>query len=653
MNSLGWTAAAGVATIAVAGGCALSGRLLGRALLLAAAGLAAVGVAGAWSLAAGRTAGGAFRSAIEPALGIDPLTGFFLLVLAVVGVPALVYASGTLPGTAMARPVALLTLLFLLSLGGVLVARDVGSFLAFWELMTVVPAAAILVRRNHRAARRDAFAYVAITHLGGIGVWLALMALQQAGAIGHEGGLAGLAGHGAGLQAFVAVSAVVGFGTKAGLLPAHAWLPRGYTHAPAHFPAISSGVMVKVALYGLIRVLFDWLGAPLLWVGLLLLGLGSLSALGGVLLQLLQRDLRRLLAFGTIENVGIVVLALGSALVFAAQGWQVWAAVAFAAALLHALNHAAFKALLFLSAGSIERATGSLDLDRLGGLLRRMPWTGGAFLLGALSIAGLPPFNGFASEWLTLQALIHAASAGGVGIALAALGATAALGMTAALALYSFAKAAGLALLGPPRTEAAAAAVESPLPARAALVALAAACVVLGVAPGLLLPELARLAPGGERLARHAGLSLPGGGGLPAPAIALLVVGLAVALTVLRGRRVAAPAPVWACGQPFRPELRWTSAGFTKTLRLMLEALLRPTREIVLRREGGILVAASYRAGAPAHLDAVVGRPVRRTLAGAALIAQRVQSGSLRSYVATLIALVALALVLARSGALS
>ena len=650
MGTLAWIGIAGAAVLGAGGLAALRTQLLGAALLGQAAGIGLIGVAGGWSLFAGRTAGGAFRSAIEPALGIDPLTGFFLAALAVIAVPSLVYASGYLPGTTAARPVGALTAVFLLALVGVLTARDVGSFLAFWELMTLVPAASILVRRADRRARRDTFAYVAITHLGGVGVWLALIALQQAGALDDA---TALARHGAALQVFIAVAAVIGFGTKAGLMPAHAWLPRAHPIAPSHFSALMSGMMIKVALYGLIRVAFDWLGAPRLWLGILLLGLGALSAVGGVLYQLFQSDLKRLLAFGSIENVGIVVLGLGASLVFATQEQTRWAAIAFGAALLHTLNHAIFKSLLFLGAGAIERATHSLDLNRLGGLLRRMPWTGGAFVVGAMAIAGLPPLNGFASEWLTLQALLHVAGSGGVGIALAGLAATAALAVTAALAAFSFVKVTGLVMLGEPRRRECAEAVESPFAMRAGMVSLAGLCVVLGVAPGLLLPELIGLAPGGEGQPRAVGIHVPGTGGYTAPALALLVGALVLVLSLARGRHVAAPAPTWACGQLVEAPLRWSSAGFTKTLRLILEAVLRPQRTITVRRVGGIVVSASYRGAVPHLFDTALATPIAKTLSGAAIVSRRVQSGSLRGYVATLIALVALALVLARSGALS
>ena len=247
MEMLGTIGAAGAAALAVGGLGALRRSLVAPALLLQAAGAALIGVAGAWSLFSGTSAGGSFRNAIAPALGVDPLTGFFLLVLGLVTVPTLVWASGALPGTRSARPIGALTALFVLSLCGVLTARDVGGFLACWELMTLVPAAAILIHASDRSARRDVFAYVATTHLGGVGVWLALIALQQAGAIGNG---AALAQRGTGLQAFVAIAALVGFGTKAGLMPAHAWLPRAHPIAPSHFPLINKSFELCYACAG-------------------------------------------------------------------------------------------------------------------------------------------------------------------------------------------------------------------------------------------------------------------------------------------------------------------------------------------------------------------------------------------------------------------
>ena len=319
-------------------------------------------------------------------------------------------------------------------------------------------------------------------------------------------------------------------------MPLHVWLPRAHPIAPAPVSALMSGVMIKVALYGLVRVLVEWVGVLPVWFGVLVLAVGALSAVGGVVYALFQHDLKRLLALHSIENVGIIVLGLGACLVLRARDADAWAAFALGAALLHTVNHAIFKALLFLGAGAFERAVGSLDLDRLGGLLRRMPWTGGAFLIGAMAIAGLPPLNGFASEWLTLQALLHVAAYGHVGDGIAGAVALGLLASTAALALFCFVKVVGLVLLGPARTEAAAAAQEAPLPMRAGLVFLAGACIVLGVVPGVLFGPLVGLAPWSPgRRRRTQASSSPGTGSLPGAWIAVVLVALTAGLVLLRG----------------------------------------------------------------------------------------------------------------------
>jgi hydrogenase-4 component B len=399
-----------------------------------------------------------------------------------------------------------------------------------------------------------------------------------------------------------------------------------------------------------VRVLVDWLGVLPLWFGVLVLALGALSAVGGVVYALFQHDLKRLLAFHSIENVGIIVLGLGACLLLRARGADTWAALALAAALLHTLNHAVFKSLLFLGAGTFERAVGSLEIDRLGGLLRRMPWTGGAFLIGSLAIAGVPPFNGFASEWLTLQALVHVPVYGGLGDGLAGALALAALAATAALAVFCFVKVVGLVLLGPPRRTAVADAIEAPLPMRAAVVALAAACVALGVVPGLLVATLARLAPWPASVHTTLTLRLPGTGSLPTVGIALALCLFAPLLFVLRGKRVAAPAPTWACGQLVQPQLAWTSAGFTKPLRLVLEAVLRPQREIVVRTSGGVVQEVSYSGRVPHLIDERLYAPIVRSALVAARHARRLQTGRLGTYVGYLIALVLVLLAAAKAG---
>jgi hydrogenase-4 component B len=641
------TLIAGVILLVLGGLVACLRRSPANGLWLQAVGAAAVGVAGFWAFLADTTTGSAFTSSFEPHFGVDPLSGVFLGMLGLVATPSLVYATAYLPADARGRVVAALSAAFVLTLTEVLCARDAMSFLLGWELMTLVPAAIILVGRSDAIARRTVFVYVAITHLGGAGVWIALLLLANENALGG-----GNIDPSSGLYVVIALAAVVGFGTKAGALPFHAWLPRAHPIAPAPISALMSGVMVKVGLYGLIRVLVEWLGVPPSWLGAVVLALGAASAVGGILYALFQRDLKKLLAFSTIDNVGISLLGIGACLLFRAHGEDTWAALALGAALLHAINHAVFKALLFLGAGSLERATGSVDLDGLGGMLRRAPWTGWAILIGCGAIAGLPPLNGFASEWLTAQSLLRLPVFGGVRDGTLGAIALAALAATAALAVYCFVKVAGQALLGAPASAAVERATEVPLAMHAATTSLAAGCVALGLAPGLLYGRLVELGPGSQGIELTAGLSVPGSGGLPTPALAIALALFASVFVFARRTHVAESAPTWACGQEVVPALTWTSAGFTKSLRLVLEAVLRPEREITVETRGGIVRSASYTGRVPHLADEYLYRPTTNTALALASVARRLQSGRLGTYVAYLVGLVVALLLAIKLGAL-
>lgn len=637
---------AGAALLALGASAAALPRGPALGVWIQAVGAAAIGIAGSIGFLSGDSVGAAFASELEPRLGVDPLSGFFLAMLGLVATPALVYATAYLRDDARGRATAVLCAPFVLSLTLVITARDPLTFLTGWELMTLVPAAVILVTHADAAARRAVFVYVAVTHLGGAGVWVALLLLASHDAIGGEGLTSD-----SGLYVAVTLAAIVGFGTKAGVLPLHAWLPRAHPLAPAPVSALMSGVMVKVAVYGLVRVLVEWTGPAPIWVGALVLALGALSAVGGILYALFQRDLKKLLAFSTIDNVGITFLGLGACLLFRAHGEDAWAALALGAALLHALNHAAFKGLLFLGAGSLERAAGTVDLDRLGGMLRQAPWTGSAILVGCAAIAGVPPLNGFASEWLTAQALLRLPAVGDVPDG--ALGALslAALATAAALAVYCFVKVVGQALLGPPN-EHTAGACEVPTAMRAATLALAVACVALGLAPGAIYGRLAALAPGADAIETTAGLDVPGSGGLPTPALALVLIVFFGALVLARRTSAAPAAPTWACGQEAVPALGWTGAGFTKSLRLVLEALLRPEREITVETRGGVVRSVTYTGRVPHLVDEYVYRPVTVAALRLAAASRRVQSGRLGTYVAYLGALVVALLLAVKLGAL-
>ena len=625
----------------------VAGSSVRTGLLVQALGATLLGIVGGGVLWSGDRIGARFSGGLQPAFGVDRLSGVFLLMLGLVTGPVLVFAAGYLDASARSRAVAALTGVFVLMLVALLCARDLVMFLLAWELMTLVPAAIILVSRSDETARRSVFVYAAVTHLAGAGVWIALLLLADHGALGGHA-LDASSGSGA----LVAVAALIGFGAKAGVMPLHVWLPRAHPIAPAHISALMSGVMIKIALYGLMRVLFQWLDRPPLWLGAAVVVLGAVSALGGVVYALFQHELKRLLALHSIENVGIILLGLGAALILRREGDPGWAGVAFAAALLHTINHAVFKALLFLGAGAFDQAVRGLELDRLGGLLRRMPWTGFAFLIGAAAIAGLPPLNGFVSEWLTLQALFHLAltrsvTAGAIGAV-----ALAGLAVTAALAVYCFVKVVGLVLLGPPRRHACEDAVEASWSMRCGMIVLAGWCVALGAVPGALTSRFAAILPGSAHVGNAFRVNPPGTGGIPTVALAATVVVLVGALRLARGRRVAASAPTWACGQRVEPALNWTSAGFTKPVRLVLEGLLRPEREISVRIEGGIVQSVSYRGRVPLLIEERVYAPLAGAAVRGAAGVRRLQSGRLGVYVIYLTGLLVALLACARLGLL-
>ncbi len=637
---------AGAGLIGIGGLGALSGRH--RVSLAAQAVGAVLMAAGAIAVfAGGAPVGAAFRSGVHPAFGLDALSGFFLLVLCVVTVPAALYARDALPAGPTSSALAALTAAFVLAMAGLVAARDVTTFLACWELMTLIPAAAMLVARQDEEVRRAVIVYVGITHVGAVGVWVVMLILSAHGAIGGTPLSPG------GLQTLVLVMALAGFLTKAGIVPLHVWLPRAHPVAPTHISALMSGVMIMLALYGLIRVLFLWLTAVPTWTGVVLVGFGSLSALVGVLYALVQRELKRLLAFSSIEHAGIVVLGLGAALLLEAAGQREWAAIAFAGALLQVLNHAAFKGALFLGAGAAGDAAGTLQIDRMGGLLRRMPVTGCAIGVAALAIAGLPLLNGFVSEWIGLQALLRLPVTQTDGLALVGAFGAATLAATAGLAALCFVGVAGLMLLGHPRSRPAAEAREPAFGARSAVGFLATLCLLLAVLAGALVPRLAQLGPGSWSGQASLGLDLPGTGSLPTPALLLALALTAAVLSAARGRRRAAPAPVWVSGQPDTPPLAWTLTGFTKPLRLMVDGLLRTNRETATISAAGIVEEVQFRGEVPHVFDTHVFEPALRVASRSARAARRLQSGSLRSYLGYLVVLLIVLLALLRLGVFS
>jgi hydrogenase-4 component B len=529
----------------------------------------------------------------------------------------------------------------------VICARDPVSLLGGWELMTVIPAAMILVAHDREAkARRSVWVYLGVTHIGGAGTWIAILLMAHAGAIG---------GHvvmqsGSALQIAVALAALVGLGTKAGLMPFHIWLPRAHPIAPAPVSALMSGVMIKISIYLLIRILIDWIGPLPTWIGILVLALGALSSVAGVTYAIFEHELKRLLAMHSIENIGIITLGIGACLLLRSNSEMLWASFALGAALFHSMNHAIFKSLLFMGAGTFERYIGALNIDHLGGLLRRLPIAGGCFLVGSMAIAGLPPLNGFASEWLTIQSLVHLSRFGSFIDSISGAIALALLATTAALAVLCFVKVIGLVLLGAARTRENTA---SKLPSKSMDVSLgflALCCIILGTIPGIVFTKMASLGPWNLEVRSSLGLHLPGTGSLPTLWIAGLLACITALLLLFRGRSSAQLAPTWICGQDQSPRLRWTSAGFSKPLKMTLETILRPTREIAFSERGSITQKVAYSGHLPHHFETHIYAPIHRLMLAVANTMRRMQSGSLSTYVFYLIGLVLAALLAVHVG---
>ncbi|MFH1028819.1 MAG: proton-conducting transporter membrane subunit [Pseudomonadota bacterium] len=386
--------------------------------------------------------------------GVDSLSAFFALPILLVAACCSIYALGYWPARNNPRTIRKLTFFFGLLVSAMLfvtMARSAGVFLLAWEVMAIA-AYFVLTTDDHAPEVRDAGTlFMICTHIGTLALF-ALFALLQSISGSFTFPLAGSLSAAAPLAATVFLLALVGFGFKAGLMPLHVWLPSAHANAPSHVSAIMSGVMLKIGIYGLVRSLSFFTGIPLWW-GILLLILGMVSGIIGVLFALGQHDLKRLLAYHSIENIGIIAMGIGVALIGAATGSPLLTALGLGGALLHVLNHATFKALLFLGAGSVIHAAGTREIDRMGGLLRYLPWTAAFFMVGAIAICGLPPLNGFVSELLIYLGFFHGAIADDGAAAVVTALAAPALALIGGLAVACFVKVVGVVFLGAPRSQ--------------------------------------------------------------------------------------------------------------------------------------------------------------------------------------------------------
>jgi formate hydrogenlyase subunit 3/multisubunit Na+/H+ antiporter MnhD subunit len=615
---------------------------------LVGAGTAAAVVAGVTAVG-GDVGGGSFAVSLPgvlPLFGVrfalDPLAGLFVAVTGGVAVAAGIYGVGY--GRHQARPTHVVLPLFVATMLLVPAAASVGAFAACWELMALTSLLLVLAEHRQRDEVRSAgLWYAVMTHLGFLAVLIGLVLFAAHAADDSFAALRSAApGLSPAAQGTVFVLAGLGFGAKAGMVPLHAWLPRAHPEAPSHVSALMSAAMVNLGVYGLVRLGFDLLGGGARWWWLLVLGSAAVSALYGILQAAVGTDLKRLLAYSTTENMGLVGLGVGAAGLFATSGERVLAGLALAAALLHVVNHAAFKTALFLAAGSVLHGTGTSDLDALGGLRARMPATAAVFAVGALCASALPPGNAFVSEWLLLQSLVHGLGAAGVLSVVTMPLAVAVVALTAGLAVATFVKAFGTGFLAKPRSDAAAGAHEATGSMRAGMWLAAGACLVLAVAPALVLPGLVRVigtVVGGDPVAADAiSLRLNGFAGSLSPLLlAVAVLGAVLAVGALL--RLAAQrrmARLWDCGGgPMTARMEYTATSFAEPLARVFDDVLEPEHDVDVTHaaESAYLVeSVQYRRRVPDRIEARLYRPVLAAAAAWGQAGRKLATGSVHRY---------------------
>ena len=586
---------------------------------------------------------------------LDALSAYFNLILSLLAVAISIYSFGYLRHLDEKRTVGVLGFFYnlsLLSLTAVFTASNAFFFLIAWEVMALAAYCLITFEHRQETTRQAGVLFFVMSHAGTGCLLIGFLLLNSfCGSLEFSNFAATSAKLTGAWQAAVFLLFLVGFGVKAGVIPLHIWLPEAHPAAPSNISALMSGIVIKTGIYGMARVLFEFLGVPPLWAGTIVLTVGVVSALLGVLYALMEHDLKRLLAYHSIENIGIILIGFGASLMFITLGHSRLAAIALIAGLLHTLNHAVFKCLLFLGAGSVLHATHTRNMEKLGGLIRRMPQTAFFFLVGAIAISGLPPLNGFVSEWFTYQALLAGFGTTEKLTRVLFPVAGSLLALTAALAATCFVKAFGITFLALPRSKEADDAQECAFSLLTGMGLLAAACVALGLGATWFLPvfdgiteRLMGVRMSGELVAAGGWVltsGSPRGGTVSTTGIAAMFVilsALPALLWLLWGRKGHRHIePTWDCGLPgLTAENEYTAFAFSKPLRMIFAALYQPRREIQAEYEVSPYYPTAIR------FDSEIESPFEERLYGplqkkVLAIARRmrgIQAGSIHAYLA-------------------
>ena len=667
-----------------------------------------------WASGAVLASGDEFRHSLWsiPSVGtltvlLDRVSAFFLFIAAVVVLASSVFSAAYMKRYAGHYSLAAFNgwyLVLCASIVWILIEGDVFGFLLAWEAMSISSYMLVNFEHEREGTRQAGYLMLAMGEAGFIAVAIVFLLLAvRAGSWQFSELKAAAIGLGPVSRWIVFLLTFFGFGVKAGLVPVNAWLPRAHPAAPANVSAILSGVILNLGLYGIIRVNFQLVPVSSVSVGLVMLLTGTVSALVGILYATTETDLKGVLAHSSIENIGIVTLGLGAGVIFAALGRPLLSGMALIAAFYHMLNHSFYKALLFLGAGSVDEHTGTRDLDRLGGLMRVMPWTAGAFLVGALAISAVPPFNGFVSEWLMLQTLLRGVEIPSTVLRLVFALCGALLALTAALAVTCFVKAFAMGFLGLPRSESAAKAVEARSSAIAPMGLLALLCLMLGVLPTYVIPALnyelqPLISPGSadtlvqpfftanaengqlpaaflqdfHNLGAQSGKGLLPGRGLvvllrgmeqnpvvfamsPSYSVIALAVLLLLAwfvVTRLTRRRAVARRALWAGGIPrFLPQMTYTATGFSNPVRVVFQAIFQPNITEDTRQTVAVhFRTAIHRQREETHVvDRLFLQPVGAAMQWIAGFLAGMHHGRLNAYVTYVLAFLLLVLFLYRA----
>lgn len=515
-------------------------------------------------------------------LQLDALSALFAIPILAISALAAIYGSGYLVSSEAKKDTAISWFMFNLLAGSMLavvVARNGMLFLLAWEVMSLSSFFLVMFNGEEENVRRAGWTYLVATHVGTAFILILFALLGSGGNMDFDNFRAVASAPGMAGTAFLL--ALIGFGTKAGFVPLHVWLPEAHPAAPSHVSAVMSGVMIKTGIYGLLRMV-TLIGPPQAWWGWVLLSVGAVSGILGILFALAQGDLKRMLAYSSVENIGIIALGLGIGILGLSHGNAAVAVLGLGGGLLHMVNHSVFKSLLFMSAGSVLHATGTRDIDHLGGLIKKMPVTGAAFLVGSVAICGLPPLNGFLGEFMIYVGsfrFVVGSSSWSVSTTAAGLLAIGSLGLIGGLAVACFTKAFGTIFLGEPRTEHAAHAHEAGLAMKLPMIVLALACVAIGFSGPFILQFLGRSA------AVIAGATRADAVPMPMDALRMVLLAtaamtvLAALLALLRTRllsgRDVTSSVTWDCGyaRP-TPRMQYTASSFAQPLMLVFKFLL-------------------------------------------------------------------------------